>query len=502
MAQVGSFVSLDELGYPRASVREVVQMARRVNRDAGLVVLGMFNLVQSMATAEGVLTGRFDARVEAQERLLAQSLSARRLLELRDKLGAASLLDRPLLHRAQLLVTIKLIARYGRPVGGIDFARRDDLDLVGEMALAINSLYDFGVSSSEPAHSIAAALAPTLELENPPRPDRSLVRTEFMLEAAMQRAAATNPLARNLERIFVLMTGLNFEQFRDMTFAVFSFYGGRKITDMIAHQALAHLNPLSAENIVSARHLRGFLRHVSVAFGEIPGMAEPAHEGARYLLDMTPFRRTPVWRFADDDFFCLDPAFLLERLGPGFYWSVMDALDDERRRDFSSLWGLLFQEYALELLRVVYPPQSNILVSQPHFETPNEEAFDAILDFGGGIIALEIKGPLIPIAAKYSGDPADFFAGIDSKFGDVEGGAVRQLAVNLKHAFSSHPSRRLRGFPDRHLQEIFPVVVVQDPILKLGLSTKPLVQSFQSLTHGTVWLHGSHVWPLVVVTRR
>ena len=48
MPRWGTFVvSLDELGYPAATLREVAQSAAKINRDAGLIVLGMFNLVAS-----------------------------------------------------------------------------------------------------------------------------------------------------------------------------------------------------------------------------------------------------------------------------------------------------------------------------------------------------------------------------------------------------------------------------------------------------------------------
>jgi len=47
MPRWGTFVSLDELGHPPATLREVVQSAAKINRDAGLIILGMFNLVAS-----------------------------------------------------------------------------------------------------------------------------------------------------------------------------------------------------------------------------------------------------------------------------------------------------------------------------------------------------------------------------------------------------------------------------------------------------------------------
>ena len=57
MLQLGTIVSLDQLGYPSSSLRYAVQLAARINREAGLNIIGMFNLVQSVATISGTLTG-------------------------------------------------------------------------------------------------------------------------------------------------------------------------------------------------------------------------------------------------------------------------------------------------------------------------------------------------------------------------------------------------------------------------------------------------------------
>src|SRR5712692_7921412 len=106
MLRLGTIVSLDQLGYPSPSLRDAVQLAARINREAGLNIIGMFNLVQSVATISGTLTGDLSPRVRVQEWSLGQCISTRRLRELRDKLKDASLLNQQLLHRTELLVAL------------------------------------------------------------------------------------------------------------------------------------------------------------------------------------------------------------------------------------------------------------------------------------------------------------------------------------------------------------------------------------------------------------
>lgn len=497
MLRLGTIVSLDQLGYPPPTLRDAMQLAARINRDAGLNIIGMFNLVQSIATINGRLTGDLSARVRVQEWSLSQCISARRLRELRDKLGNASLLDQQLIHRTELLVALKLVAKYGDTTRGITFAERDDFDILSELALTINSLYAFQPTS---ARDLAATMGPFLELENPPLLDRALVRTAHMMGPALSRVAVSSPLARNVERIFLFMTGLNFDAFRDMTYAVFAKYAAIPVERFFAEQGLAHLNPYDQGNVMAASYLNRFLSRLAVDFGEVPGIVERAYAAPRFLFDFTGFRQYPIWRYGADNYMCVDPAFLLERLGAGFYWSIMNSLDsEERRREFSGVWGLLFQDYVLDLLRAMYPPASNVLVPEPYFERPNEEAFDALLDFGESIVAAEIKGPFVPIAAKYSGEAASFFGGVEEKFGDTDGGAVRQLATNLNAAFAYPPTRRICGFPDRQIREIFPVVIVQEPILSFGLVTKPLAEQLERLTAGKTWKSGARLWQLVIL---
>ena len=91
MPRWGVYISLEELGHPRASIRDAVGIASTLNRDRALVILGTYNLALAVASMRGV-----SERVNAQEALLRNSISESRLRELRDKLGNANLADRPL----------------------------------------------------------------------------------------------------------------------------------------------------------------------------------------------------------------------------------------------------------------------------------------------------------------------------------------------------------------------------------------------------------------------
>ena len=53
MANWSTFISIDELGHPPATIRGCVQLASTFNREAALNILGMYNLSISLASMKG-----------------------------------------------------------------------------------------------------------------------------------------------------------------------------------------------------------------------------------------------------------------------------------------------------------------------------------------------------------------------------------------------------------------------------------------------------------------
>jgi len=126
----------------------------------------------------------------------------------------------------KLLAAIKLVALFGEPARGNTLVSIDDFGVLTELALAINSLSDFGPFPEDTTASrqLAAQLAPSRELENLPRLDNALVRSRRMLGDILKKKQLM-PLARELEQLFVFLTnGFSFDAFRDMLFGIFSYF--------------------------------------------------------------------------------------------------------------------------------------------------------------------------------------------------------------------------------------------------------------------------------------
>ena len=332
--KVGSFISLPELGEPKPTLREVIQIAKTINRSAGLKVFGQMNLFLGAATIKEDLESDLDVRWKAQEHLIRTTVSDRRLRILKGQLFAAHLRDRIVFHCSQLLVAIRLVALFGEPVRGNMLVSRDDFGVLAELALAINSLADFGSipSGKVGARDLAAQLAPSRELENLPRIDNGLVRSRRMLGSIL-RSRQQMPLAGELDQLFVFLTrGFSFDAFRDMLFGIFSHFQAASTTSLEQFRQQAFFNPNATGNPASGPLFERFLSNLAVDFDELPGSVGRIKDERTLMLNLTAFRTRPIWRFSPNSYLCVDPCLLVEKLASGFYWTVNAALDTDKRR--------------------------------------------------------------------------------------------------------------------------------------------------------------------------
>jgi hypothetical protein len=490
----GIYISIDQLGYPAASLRDVIQQVKTINRDAGLVILGTYNLALSLAAVRVGLDVATTDRLAAQQALLRNTISERRLKELRDKLGSAQLVRRPLFHRAQLLTMIKLVARYGHPTGGNRLVSRNDFDQIAELGLLVNSLWAFVDQAKDAGDVVAPILAPSIELENPPSVAESLARSTKMLGPHLADLQFRERFARQLERIFLFETRLNFTELVDLTFALWSYYSSMSVDEMISNQRRAHFNPFAPDNVVSPQNIRKLLDLVSIPFGEIPGIVGEA-DARNYLVDFTPFRQWPVWMFAESNYLCVDPAFLQEKLSSGVYWTVMNALDPEAREEFSRIWGRMFELQLFETLESF--SLAGTVDRSPRYSDTQDEAFDAVVDFGDRLIVIQAKASFVRADAKYSGVPDLFFEGLDERFGLLPGRALGQTRSNLRYCFGLEGRRVVEEFRGRHFREILPVIVYQEPVLNFGPVTRHYARQLEEDLRGFLFQLDAVVRPVV-----
>lgn len=290
--RIGRVIDLPLIGEPRPTLREIVQLAKTINRDAGVKVLAQMNLFLGVAAVQEDLERDADARWKAQQSMVAATVSERRLRQLKAKLGKAHLRENIVFHRAQLMAAIKLVALFGDPTRGNRLESRDDAAALTELALAINSLMDFGPAPDSPTQTIrylAPLMAPARELDDLPRIDNALFRSWHMLGDLLPRRSGM-PGAGNLEQLFVFLTnGFSFEAFQTVMFGLFAYFQSLTLENLPRFQREAFLNPYAPGNIISPGIFEQFLNTLSIDASDLPGLVPSIANEKSLLLDTTFF---------------------------------------------------------------------------------------------------------------------------------------------------------------------------------------------------------------------
>lgn len=509
--RISAVISLAELGYPKPTWDDARQLVQGLNREASLIVLAQFNLLLAVASIQSYQNNDLGIRRFAQEKIISHIISAKRLGEIRKKVGNADLVDRILAHRSMLMAALRLVAVHARAEGGNKLESRDDFDVLGELALILNSVTEPSGDQLTPA-DIAAQIAPSREIENHPDLGLTLARNERMLTVHLKERAkgeSAAEIANRAEQVFTIATnGFNFESFRDLMFAMFAFYSTLDLQSVLKDQGITYLNPQDPRNIINADILERFLAQQAISFADVPAFLAHGGSDDHLLSDFTAFRQKPFWKFTNGHYLCVDPAFLMDKLAEGTYWWVLDGLGPEdheeskqRRGHFSALWGHIFEDYVGEQLHYAHTGRQDALHLHPYYVAPKEEAFDGVVIDGSDMVVIQCKSAFLPIGARYSGRCQPFFDGLDTRFGAMPGAAAEQLVRNLDLTFGLEGEhRQIENMPVETIRKVYPLAIVQEPILGFWLAAKLLVEPFLKRVEDTPWKLDVEIRPMVFMT--
>jgi hypothetical protein len=471
-------ISFYDLGQRKPSSAELVQMAKRLNYEAGAAFLARLNVCLSLAIA----SSDEKAFVDAQEKLTASVLSPARLQEVskafKDKLYRTAVV----LNRAQVLTAIKLLALYAPREGGNTLETEADRYQIGELALAINSFYgpDLG-EPNWPLDDVSAQLAASAELSNPALILNGFVRTRCLLGPVLDDHLhlLKGQVPPPFERIFTLLNRLNFRNFLDITLYMHMEHS-RMLDELMSGGQMAYVDVREPKRYVSGEKLKSWAEPMAISLEDAPSFVRGSEADLAFFFDVTMFRRFPLWRSGDNRYFLIDPIFMAERLSSyGFYWTVVNGLIDDRlRSQFQSLWGELVQEYVRQLLAESFGAEPERFLRRPTYSDDGSEVFDCALVLGDGLIPIEIKGSVLPIADRYAAKAGPFYQGISEKFGSGPGAAVEQLLRNIEHIFSAEHPRECSQISSGRIRRILPIIIVHEPIFRFGGLARTLATEF------------------------
>ncbi|MEK6320216.1 MAG: hypothetical protein AABN33_00890 [Acidobacteriota bacterium] len=342
---------------------------------------------------------------------------------------------------------------------------------------------------------LALQLAPTLELYNPPNPERAVVRSDIMFSDVLRSKQTTAKLRENLPSFrlaaeFRKATGLSLERYRDLVFLTLLLYSLQDRNQMLATPAKFLLNRSSSfkDSSIPQRDIDRYLKTVSIRLAELPALLKKQimrFPSVESQYNFVSFRKFPLVELERRNLICVDPAFLVEKLGAGVYHTIRDSmLGEENKERASSAFGYLFEDYVERLMHEIYPPTSARLITFPRFEKTGDQAFDGIVICPGGhIIVLEYKGGFLKLETKYSGKVRLFEKELNSKFGAQRG--VQQLINGIERLFNKKHANHDR-IPeldriDTRITKVTPVLITQEPFLRFDLMNWILRDSFLKL---------------------
>jgi hypothetical protein len=131
-----------------------------------------------------------------------------------------------------------------------------------------------------------------------------------------------------------------------------------------------------------------------------------------------------------------------------------------------------------QLLAESFPAEPDSFLRRPIYSDDGSEVFDCAVLLGDGLIPIEIKGSVLPIADKYAAKAGPFYKGVSEKFGSGPGAAVEQLLRNIEHILSAEHPRESSQIPSARIRRILPIVIVHEPIFRFGMLAKTLATEF------------------------
>jgi hypothetical protein len=266
---IRTFISPEEV-YPGRVVTydELAKIASRLNRSETLHFLGFLNLLLSSATLETELTNRLEPGRDVQTWLIREVISRDLLAALQSTFGDASLLDRPLLHRTQLLFVTRLIATHGTTEGGNQLTTRDDFDVIGDLLFLTNGLFrvEEPASVKSTALWLATQMGPMHETENPPDLALSWPRIQELLTRRLPAVAPDPAELESLERVAVFSSGYSVQAWIDLSFLLFSFWSAVTFRDLMADRSRGYLDPSRPHDVISKDVLIRALEPLAMKF--------------------------------------------------------------------------------------------------------------------------------------------------------------------------------------------------------------------------------------------
>jgi hypothetical protein len=354
---------------------------------------------------------------------------------------------------------------------------------------------------------LALQLAPIFELYNPTDLRHAIVRSDILFSDILDSDAMKERVRQELRGFdlgdaFHVVTGMSLEQYMDFILMMLVPYLGHEREELIRSPGLLriHLDGYLKNTRIGQKQFHDYLALDSIKLSDLQGRIKQARRTLPYW-DFAIFREKPLLELHGDYLLCLDPAFLLEKLGAGIFWTIVNSFGEKKDRDFAfQSFGYLFEFYVDRIMQQIYPPVSGLFLSFSKFQD-GQEAFDGMVCLGEHLIVLEYKGGFLKQEAKYNEKIKIFERDLENKFGTGKGGGVNQLVKKIERLFHRDPSSRdcIARVPLTQVNKVMPVMVVREPFLRAPFMNWMLNTRFKKLVKQSKITRRVQIEPLTVI---
>jgi hypothetical protein len=513
LVKTKTYIRYSDLFDQKLSLAVLKKELRRFKLSDLIVRLAQINILlareewagddKGMADLQGFLVANF-----IEDEILEGRLKPRFGQYLRD--------ERPIFTRQQMLALMRLSALVCSETGRvIPNAKEAGGYALGRCCLIMN---DHLISRKEEQaiHSgaipkqqkhLGLQMGSVVELYNPSNLLHAMVRSEIMFSDILKSKPVKEKVQRELRgfdlaQAFRDSTKLTLEQYQELVFTTVGSYYGRHRDELIRNPDLfvIHRSKYINNTLIRQQDFDRYLALDSIKLSDLPTRIREQRPALPHL-DFAVFRERPLLELDGGHLICIDPSFLIEKLGAGLHWTILNSLKkkEDRDRAFAAL-GYLFEFYVDRIMQQIYPPASGLFMSFPKFEG-GEEAFDGIVCLGSHLIVMEYKGGFLKQEAKYSGKIKAFEKDLDSKFGIGRRAGVYQLVSKIERLFHREPDRRdqIPGFPVDQVTKVTPLLVVREPFLRTPFMNWMLNNRFKRLLRKRKVTNRIEIAPLTVI---
>lgn len=485
------YITYSELTGEQPTESELTEIISSLRQRPTFLMLCLLNLVLSLFD-HGTDREVAQSHDDIKDYLLDDYLL--NLLKLKFSQGSA--VSRPIFHRQQLLVMMKRVLLESPIEDGDDpFESQEARYRLGKACVLMNDfLVDAGQNErllAEQEHDrvldeLLAQWLPTTELNNPPDEGHAIVRNmEYFSVLEQQFSEVTFSSGETLSQLFLRTNKITLQSYLTLMHGVFALYYIKKYPELMKNLESLKIrkSTIFSKMKVSEQEVSSFF-HMNAR--DLSGLKEELQRSTtgqplKPQYDFTAFRKYPLVFFNEDQLICLDFHLLGEKLGQGTYHGISNSLKSfEDRTLFWTYWGKAFEAYVNRLIGQVYPPLSGRFYALSYFDKSRSEyeAFDGAIDCGDSLIVMEYKGGFLNATAKYAGDPDTLLEDLEKKFGRKPKAGVEQLGRKLELVFNADPKLRktFSLLNVSNIRKVYPVLVVQDLSLRIGLANWKLRQ--------------------------